>query len=217
MNGDYVANMEQVLDLYGAECPENTARLCFDERPCQLIEDVYIPIKMKEGKVKKIDCEYKRNGTASLLMVYDIDQGLRYGEIHDRRTKKEFSEFMDRLEVRYDHVDKLIIVLDNLNTHKYGSFYEFLQLDRAAALRKKIEFVYTPKHGSWLNMIEIEFAALSKQCLNRRIPSKERLDKEFQSWQEKRNEKKVKISWSFTVPKARDKMASHYIKVCNAI
>ncbi len=119
---------------------------------------------------------------------------------------------MDGLEIRYIHFEKLITVLDNLNTHKYGSFYEFLELDREAALRKKIEFVYTPKHGSWLNMIEIEFPALSNQCLNRRSATKEKLEKEFLAWQHKRNEKKTRISWSFTVAKAREKMASHYIK-----
>ena len=207
--------MEQVLELYSSECPENTARLCFDERPCQLVENVYTPIKMSEGKSKKIDCEYKRKGTASLLMAYDIDQGQRLGKIEKRRTKKEFSEFMDDLERKYKKFKKLFIILDNLNTHIYGSFYEFLPIERAAALRKKIEFVYTPKHGSWLNMVEIEFAALSKQCLDRRIGSQDELRHEYQAWEKQRNQKKVKISWSFTVPKARSKMESHYIKICN--
>ena len=209
--------MEQVLEVYSSECPENTARLCFDERPCQLVEDVYTPIKMSEGKSKKIDCEYKRKGTASLLMAYDIDKGLRYGQIKERRTKKEFSDFMDDLEQKHQDCEKLIIILDNLNTHKIGSFYEFLSLDRATALRKKIEFVYTPKHGSWLNMVEIEFAALSKQCLNRRIGSKEELITEYQTWEKQRNKEQVKISWSFTVPRARIKMESHYIKISNNI
>jgi len=207
--------MEQVLEEYSSECPENTARLCFDERPCQLVEHVYTPIKMSEGKSKKIDCEYKRKGTASLLMAYDIDRGKRYGQVKKRRTKKEFSEFMNDLEKNHEDYEKLIIILDNLNTHKYGSFYEYLKLDRAEALRKKINFIYTPKHGSWLNMVEIEFAALSKQCLNRRIATEEALRKEYQAWEEQRNKKEVKISWSFTVPEARSKMESHYIKVCH--
>ena len=140
---------------------------------------------------------------------------LRYGQIKERRTKKEFSAFKNDLEQKHEDCEKLVIILDNLNTHKYGSFYEFLSLDRATALRKKIEFVYTPKHGSWLNMVEIEFAALSKQCLNRRIGSREELTTEYQTWEKQRNKEQVKISWSFTVPRARTKMESHYIKVGN--
>jgi len=205
--------MEHILDLYERECPINTARLSFDERPCQLIEEVYSPMKMQPGKAQRIDCEYKRNGSSCLLMVYDIDHGQRYGELMDRRTKKDFAEFWDRLERRYRHVDRLQVVLDNLNTHTWGSFYENLNLSRASELRKKIEFHFTPKHASWLNMIEIEFSALSRQCLNRRIGNKKELQQEISSWISKRNQLDTKISWSFTVPTARTKMTRKYKQI----
>ena len=152
---------------------------------------------------KRNDCEYKRNGTCSLLLAYDIDRGQRYGQIRDRRTKKEFTEMMDWIEKKYSNADKLIIVLDNLNTHNHGLVYENLPVERAAELRNKIEFHYTPKHGSWLNMVEIEFAALSKQCLTRRTGTKEELKREISTWIQKRNKNKTKISWSFTVTEGK--------------
>ena len=207
--------MEDILEIYGSECPENTVRLCFDERPCQLIEEVYTPMRIQEGKAKRIDCEYQRNGTASLLLAYDIDKGERFGQLRDRRTKRDFSEFFDWIEKKYPDATKLIVILDNLNTHNYGAFYENLPIKRAAFLRQKIELHFTPKHGSWINMVEIEFSALSRQCLSRRIGSKEEMEKEISIWEQERNEKKIKISWSFTVPKARDTMASKYIKINN--
>lgn len=207
--------MEDILEIYGSECPANTVRICFDERPCQLIDEVYTPMKMQAGKPKKIDCEYKRNGTASLLLAYDIDTGERFGQIRDRRTKKDFAIFFDWLEKKYPNIINMIIILDNLNTHHHGSFYENLPIERAATLRQKIEFHYTPKHGSWLNMVEIEFSALSRQCFNRRIRSIEELQKEYSVWEQERNQKKIQISWSFTVPQARTKMASKYFEINN--
>jgi hypothetical protein len=205
--------MENILDLYASECPENTARLSFDERPCQLIGDVYSPMKMEPGKVQRNDCEYVRNGSSCLLMAYDIDSGQRYGQLRDSRTKKDFAEFWDWLDQKYSHVDHLQIVLDNLNTHMLGSFYENLPIDRASFLRRKIEFHFTPKHASWLNMIEMEFSALSRQCLNRRIGTKEELKREIEAWIARRNELEIKISWAFTVAKARTKMASKYSQI----
>ena len=205
--------MEHILDLYASECPDNTARLSFDERPCQLIEEVYCPMAMKPNIPQRVDCEYKRNGSSCLLMAYDIDTGQRYGELRDRRTKKDFAEFWDCLETEYSHVDKLQVVLDNLNTHAWGSFYEYLNLSRASELRKKIEFHFTPKHASWLNMIEIEFSALSRQCLDRRIGDKDQLRKEIISWIYRRNQLGIKISWTFKVPNARTKMARKYNQI----
>jgi len=205
--------MENILDIYVSECPANMARVSFDERPCQLIDDVYTPLKMEAGKPERYDCEYKRKGSSCLLLAYDIDTGKRHAQVRKRRTKQDFAEFFDWLEQKYAQVTTLLVVLDNLNTHTIGSFYEYLNLDRAAQLRKKIKFVYTPKHGSWLNMVEIEFSALSRQCLNRRIGNIEELEKQIMPWIEERNEKQIKISWNFTVQKARDQMESKYIKI----
>ncbi len=207
--------MEDILEIYGSKCPEKTVRLCFDERPCQLIEQVYTPMKMEAGKPMREDYEYNRNGTCSLLMAYDIDRGIRIGQVRNRRTKKDFAEVQDWIEQQYPEYDRIIMILDNLNTHNYGSFYENLPVDRASELRNKIEFHYTPKHGSWLNMVEIEFAALSKQCLDRRIGSQPELSKQIKAWMKQRNQDKTKISWSFTVASARDKMGSQYAKVVN--
>ena len=205
--------MENILDIYTNECPANTARISFDERPCQLIDEVYTPLKMEAGKAERYDCEYKRKGSSCLLLAYDIDTGERHAQIRKRRTKQDFAIFFDWLEQKYAHVDTLLVVLDNLNTHAIGSFYEYLSIERAAELRKKIKFEYTPKHGSWLNMVEIEFSALSRQCLNRRIGNIEALKAQILPWIKERNEKQIKISWRFSVQKARSQMASKYIKI----
>ena len=169
---------------------------------------------MLPGKSRRIDCEYTRKGTCTVFMAYDMDKGKRYAQVRKRRTKKDYAKFMDWVvKQNYSHVDKVIVVQDNLNTHKKGSLYESLCKERAGELAGLLEFHFTPKHGSWLNMAEIEFSALSRQCLNRRIGSVEILSKELKAWVKKRNKQKVKISWSFTVDKARKTMASLYRNV----
>lgn len=213
INGEFLARMEAILNRYNSPCPDNTLRISFDERPCQLIEDVYAPIPTKPGKPRKYDGEYKRNGSACLMMAYYYDKGIRYHEVRKRRTKRDFAQFFDNLEKQHPEVNQILVTLDNLNTHGYGSFYENLPLERAAFLSEKIKFQFTPKHASWLNMIEIEFAALVKQCLKTRIGSLHRLDKEITAWVKDRNKKRTKILWSFTTPKARVTMASFYIKI----
>lgn len=212
INGEYIANMEDVLEVYGAEPIDGERRICIDERPCQLIGDVYSPIPMKPGKTKKIDNEYSRSGTCVAFLAYDIDLGQRYVWLNKTRTKKDYADFMLWISEKkpYEQADKILVVQDNLNTHTYGSFYENLPLEIASGLRKKIEFHFTPKHGSWLNMAEIEFSALARQCLNRRISTMEGMRQEIQSWQEDRNRQKTKISWSFTVDSARETMERHY-------
>ena len=211
IDGEYLARMEDVLEIYKSEKQKGVSRICFDERPCQLIGDVYSPIPMKAEKVRKIDNEYERKGTCVILLAYDLDRGQRYFIISDQRRKEDYAKFMDWIEkTYYSKEDKIIVVQDNLNTHKYGSFYENLPVERACELRKKLEFHFTPIHGSWLNMAEIEFSSLSRQCLDRRISSKDEMIKEVSAWQKPRNENQQKISWSFTVPTARYKMKRHY-------
>lgn len=205
--------MEDVLDLYQQPEQKGVIHLCLDERPCQLLDDVLTPLPMKEGRPLREDSEYKRMGTCVVFMAYDIDKGIRYGKISKRRTKADYAAFVDEiLKQYYPQAEKVELVQDNLNTHKFGSFYEHLPIERAAELRKLINFHFTPKHGSWLNMVEIEFSALSRQCLNRRVATMEQLEEEMMPWIKERNEKQVKIHWSFTVKDARDKLASQYTK-----
>lgn len=215
IDGEYLACMENVLELYAQPVKEGRLRLCLDERPCQLLKDVYTPLPMKKGKPVRQDYEYEREGSCVVFMIYDIDTGVRYGKVRQRRTKADYAAFVDEvLEQHYPDVEKIDLVQDNLNTHKYGSFYERLPLERAAELRNRIIFHYTPKHASWLNMVEIEFSALSRQCLDRRIASMEQLNEQMQPWIDERNQKRIKIHWSFTVKDAREKLGSQYQKIC---
>ena len=206
--------MEAVLSLYSEPETEGVVRLCMDERPCQLLSDVLTPVAARPGKVKKVDYEYRREGTCVMFLAYDIDTGLRYTEVRERRTKKDYAEFMDRvLSTHYREAKEVKLVQDNLNTHSKGSFYEHLPVERAGELSRLIDFVNTPKHGSWLNMAEIEFSAMSRQCLDRRIGSVAELQAEVDLWTCQRNTDGVKIHWSFTVDAARDKLAGRYKEV----
>lgn len=214
IDGNYLAAMEDVLDVYEQGMEEGVVRLSFDERPCQLLDHVLTPLPLEPGKSTRIDSEYERKGTCCILLAYDIDSGERYAQVRKQRTKADYAQFIDQVvKEHYSQAKRVELVQDNLNTHTYGSFYEHLPVDRAAQLRKLIHFHFTPKHGSWLNMAEIEFSALSRQCLDRRIASIEQMQKEVKTWVEKRNEQKIKINWSFTTSKARDKMKTKYKKV----
>ena len=206
--------MEGVLRLYSQPEQKGIARLCMDERPCQLLSEVMMPLPPKPGMPKRTDNEYKREGTCVVLLAYDMDKGVRYTEVTQQRTKKQYAEFIDKIITEHYHdASNVKLVQDNLNTHSKGSFYEHLPLQRAGELSTLTDFVYTPKHGSWLNMAEIEFSALARQCFDKRISSMEALKTVTSQWTEKRNSNNVKIHWSFTVEKARDKMASQYLKV----
>lgn len=206
--------MEDVLAIYELASQPNKARICFDERPCQLLDDVVAPLLAKPGKAAKEDNEYVRQGTAVVLLAYDLDTGQRYVQVRKRRTKADYAEFMAELiSTYYADVDLIKVVQDNLNTHKYGSFYEHLPLQQARALSRQIEFHYTPRHGSWLNAAEIEFSALARHCLNRRIGSLEELDRQVGLWVSERNERAIKVHWSFTVATAETKLKRWYQQV----
>jgi len=184
------------------------------ERPCQLLADVLAPLPIQPGKVAKEDNEYIRKGTAVVLLAYDLDTGQRYVEVRQRRTKRDYAEFMHQLRTNhYAHVDQLHVLQDNLNTHQAGSFYDRFDAVGAHELANQFVFHYTPKHASWLNMAEIEFAALSKQCLDRRIGDIATLEKEVLAWVEERNRQAVKINWLFDTPQARTKLKRHYVKI----
>jgi hypothetical protein len=147
--------MEDVLDLYAQQPEMGKARVCFDERPCQLLNEVVEPLPMKENQPTRYDSEYVRNGTAVILLAYDMDTGQRYVQVRERRTKRDYAQFMEWLaREQYEHAKQVELVQDNLNTHSYGSFYEHLPASDARALAQKFNFHFTPKHGSWLNMAE---------------------------------------------------------------
>lgn len=203
--------MEDVLDLYEQPIDPARPRICFDELPYQLVSDVLVPLPMIPGNNRKEDYEYERLGTYSILLAYDVDNGKRYLQVRDQRTKADYAHFWDWLSAtHYPNVKHIDVVQDNLNTHNYGSFYEHLPATRAHQLKRQLDFHFTPKHGSWLNMAEIELSVLSRQSLDRRFVSYEEFVSESLAWQDKRNAADIQICWSFTTTKARSKLRRHY-------
>lgn len=207
--------MEQVLDIYERPYDPAYPVVCFDERPCQLLGDVLMPIPMKPGRVERQDYEYERNGTCVVLMAVEPLVGRRVITVTERRTKKDYAEFMKALAVSYPAAAKIVLVQDNLNTHNPSSFYEAFPAAEAFALAQRFEMVYTPKKASWLNMAEIELSALSKQCLDRRIAEMKTLAAQVGSWTKQRNRLKAGISWNFTKNDARNKLSRFYESINN--
>ena len=207
--------MEQVLDVYERPVDPKRPVVCFDERPCQLLGDVLMPIPMKPGRVERQDYHYERHGTCAVLMAVEPLCGKRVVKVTERKTKKDYAEFMKELASQYPNADKIVLVQDNLNTHNPSSFYEVFGADDAFGLSQRFEMVYTPKKASWLNMAEIELSALSKQCLDRRIAQMRVLAREVGAWSAKRDRLGVKINWQFTKNKAREKLSKLYDSVLN--
>lgn len=205
--------MEQVLWLYSLPYDEHYPVVCFDERPCFLIGDTVDPLPMQSGKVKKEHYCYEKNGCCALLAAIEPLTGRRVALVEEHRTKKEYALFLKALSQAYPKAERIRLVQDNLSTHNTSSFYEHLPAQEAFQLSQRFEFYYTPKSASWLNMIEIEFSALVKQCLNRRIPTKEQLRTEIMAIVKERNEKQIKIHWQFSIEGARKKMNSAYTAV----
>ena len=210
-NGDYIACLEDVLDVYEQPSDPKQPRICFDELPCQLLGDTLLPLLMQPDSSRKQDYEYERCGTCSLLLAYDLDRGMRYLQVRERRTKADYAQFWDWLTATYyADAPRIQVIQDNLNTHTYGSFYEHLPVQRAHQLKNQLHFHFTPKHGSWLNMAEIELSVLVRQCLDRRIPSRQALEREALAWQAQRNAAAIHIAWTFTTTTARAKLHRHY-------
>ncbi len=205
--------MERILWLY--RLPYNPLRpiLCYDERPCFLIGDKIEGQPMKEGQVAREHYSYEKLGSCSLLATIEPLTGKRIADVFDQRRKVEFALHFQKIAQRYPDAEKIIVILDNLNTHNASSFYEVFEAEEAFRLSQRFEFVHTPKSASWLNMIEIEFSAISRLCLNRRIPSKEKLEKEVLAIITERSEKQIKINWQFSIETAREKLNRHYQKV----
>jgi hypothetical protein len=207
--------MEQVLDCYEKPYNPDYPVICFDERPCQLIEDVMHPMPIQEGKPKREDYHYKRNGTATVLAAIEPLIGKRIVQVREQKTKKDYAEFMKEVSRQYPKAKKIILIQDNPNTHNPSSFYENMPAKEAFELSQRFEMIYTPKKASWLNMAEIEFSALSKQCLDRRIGDLKVLMTEVNAWARKRNKNKIKINWQFTKNKAREKFERFYNCIIN--
>lgn len=213
MDSTFLARMEQILALYALPYDERFPVVCFDERPCFLIGDHVTGLEMKAGRAKREHYAYEKNGSCALLMAIEPQTAKREAQVFDRRTKREYALFMKELAARYPQAEKIRVVQDNLNTHSTSSFYETFNAEEAFALSQRFEFYYTPKSASWLNMIEIEFSALSKQCLNRRIATREELTREVLSLVKEREEKVIKIDWQFSIESARGKLNRHYRQV----
>jgi len=206
--------MEDVLHQYQLPYAARHPLRCFDERPCFLIEDVGGLLPLSPGKAKRSHYEYKKNGSCCVFLAFEPQTGLRYVEVRERRTAQDYTAFMQTLLTRhYPQAASIRLVQDNLNTHTPGSFYTVLPPEHAFALAQRFAPHYTPKKGSWLNMAEIEFAALSKQCLDRRIPDVETLRHEVLAWAEQRNLAKTTVKWKFAQPDARQKLHRHYENV----
>lgn len=203
--------MEAVLNVYEKPYDPRRPVVCFDERPCQLLGDVMMPIPMKPGQARKEDYHYERHGVCVVLMAIEPLAGRRFVKVTERKTRDDYARFMKELASRYPRAEKITIIQDNLNTHNPSSFYEAFPSHEAFALSERFDMVYTPKKASWLNMAEIELSALSKQCLDRRIDNQTALAKEVLPWAKRRNRTRVKIEWSFSKNKAREKLASRYV------
>jgi hypothetical protein len=203
--------MEDVLDLYHLPYDEKRPVVCLDETFKQLIGEVREPLPMRSGQPQRYDNVYVRNGVASLFMAFEPLAGWRHVTVTAQRRRVEFAQVVrELLEGRYKECDKLVLVLDQLNTHSPASFYEAFCPEEARRIVSRLEFRYTPKHGSWLNMAEIELSALARQCLCRRIPANEKLTKEIDAWEHERNAKRAKTKWQFTTADARIKLHSLY-------
>ena len=205
--------MEHLLALYALPYDPGYPVVCFDERPCFLIGDRVDPIALQSGKVLKEHYAYEKLGSCALLAAIEPLTGRRIAQVYTQRTKKEFTLFCQELASAYPEALKIRLILDNLNTHDKSAFYENLPADEARALAKRFEFHLTPKSASWLNMIEIEFSALSRQCLNRRIPTIEELTREILALVTERDAKQIKIDWQFSIQSARNKLNRHYVDV----
>jgi hypothetical protein len=209
-NGSFVANMEMVLDVYKRPFDSRFPVVCMDESPKQLIGETKTPIPASPGQPAKYDYEYKRCGVCNIFMACEPLAGKRMVKITERKTKRDWTYLLEEIAAQYKSAEKITLVMDNLNTHTPGSFYETFPPDKAKALWGRFEFVYTPKHGSWLNMAEIELNVLTGQCLNRRIDDIKIVRKEVQAWQEFRNNKNAKVNWQFTAEDARIKLSRLY-------
>ncbi len=211
VDAEYVARMEDVLDLYAEEPNPKRPVVCFDESPTQLIGEMRQPIPAAPGQLERFDCEYKRNGTANLFIFLDVHRPWRKVKVTERRSAEDYAHCMRAVvDVHCPDAERIRVVQDNLSTHSAGALYQAFPPAEARRILRRLEFHYTPKHASWLNMVEIEIGVLRGQCLDRRIDSKEQLEAEIAAWERQRNASGARIKWMFTTDKARAKMGRAY-------
>lgn len=213
INALFLFRMERILAVYARPFNPRNPVICYDERPCFLIGELVKGLEMKAEQVKKEHYAYEKLGSCCLLATIEPLTGKRIADVFDQRRKIEFALHFQKVEKEFPEAEKITVILDNLNTHNESSFYEAFDAEEAKRLSDKFEFIYTPPKASWLNMIEIEFSAISRLCLDRRIPGKDELEKEVLSLVKERSEKEVKINWQFSIETARTKLNRHYKKV----
>ena len=213
IDASFIAAMENILRLYALPYDPSYPLISFDERPCFLIGDKVQNLALKPGHVKKQNYEYQKNGSCSLFAAIEPLTGLRIAKVYKYRRKTEYADFMQFVATHFPKAKKIRIIQDNLNTHNASSFYENFDAQTAFQLSQKFEFQYTPKKGSWLNTIESEFSALSRLCLNRRIPTQEQLEEQVLALIKQRSEQQLKVNWQFSITDARKKLNRHYIRV----
>jgi transposase len=212
LNSEFVKRMYDILDLYEQPYDPRRPVIGLDEKPKQLLGDKRTPISMKKGTVEKYDYEYQRNGKANIFVAIDFKGGKRVAKVTRRRKKKDFAYFVKQLvDNKFRNAKQLRLVVDNLNTHFKSSFEETFEKTESHRILNKVEFHYTPKHGSWLNVAETEIGVMDAICTGRRIPDIEILRQEVNAWSSKRNKEKKKINWKFTKEKADKKLAKHYV------
>jgi len=211
VDAEFVACMEDVLALYAEPPDERRPVVCFDETPRQLIGEERVPIRAEPGKQRRFDYEYVRNGTANVFMFVDVNRPWRHAKVTDQRACIDFAECMrDLVDEHYPEAERIRVVLDNLSTHTRAALYQRFPPAEANRILSRIEFHYTPKHASWLNMVEIEIGVMVRQCLSRRIAEKATLVSEIAQWERRRNRDRAGIDWMFTVERAREKLGSAY-------
>lgn len=203
--------MEDILNVYQLDYDEEIPLICMDEQPVQLLDDKTSPIPMETGRIKKEDYEYIRKGSVSVFLFTEPLKGWRHVQASAHRTKKDWAlQIQELLTVQYKDVKKIRLVMDNLNTHSISSLYETFDPETAFNLAQRLEIHHTPKHGSWLNIAEIELSAMTTQCLNRRIPNIEELQKQISSWEAQRNKSQKAVQWQFKTEDARIKLKHLY-------
>lgn len=209
-----MARMEDVLEVYALPYNEEIPLICMDEQPCQLLGEKLEPLPMRAGSIKKEDYEYVRKGTCSIFVFTEPLKGWRHVHANVRRTRVDWALHVEELlDIYYPNAAKIRLIMDNLNTHSIASLYEAFPPEKALRLAKRLEIHYTPKHGSWLNIAEIELNVMTLQCLGRRFPTIESLNKELSAWEQLRNASQKSVDWQFTTAKARDKLKSLYPKL----
>ena len=210
-NASFVCQMEETLDIYTRPYDPRYPQVCLDETSKQLVSETRVPSPAEPGQAERYDYEYERQGVCSLFMCFEPLAGKRHVAVSAHRAKQDFAHVLrDLVDVHYPEAEKIVLVLDNLNTHDFSALYETFEPEEAWRIREKIEILYTPKHGSWLNMAEIELAVLSGQCLDRRIGKEETLRQEVAAWETERNAQQVRVNWRFTTQDARVKLKRLY-------